>query len=71
MLTTEAIEKVIELFDGGADESDVAEGAGISPEEATAVADAIEMGATERLLRDVALATVLEAAAQALEAVAV
>jgi hypothetical protein len=33
MLTTEAIEKAIEMFEGGATDSAVAEATGISPEE--------------------------------------
>jgi hypothetical protein len=66
MLTTEAIEKAIELYEGGTSESSVAEATGISHEEAKAVANALYVGETERLLREVALAGVLEMAAQAL-----
>jgi len=66
MLSTDTIEKAIELFDGGANESAVAEAIGISHEEAKAVADALRFGETERLLREVALAGVLESAAQIL-----
>jgi hypothetical protein len=67
MLTTEALERAIELYEGGANESAVAEATGISHEEAKAVANALYLGETEQLLREVALAGVLEAAAQALE----
>ena len=66
MLTTEAIEKAIEMYEGGANESTVVEATGIRPEEAKVVADAIYLGETERLFREVALAGVLEAAAHAL-----
>src|SRR5271157_84662 len=66
MLSTETIEKAIDLFERGSNESSVAEATGISPEEARAVSNAINMGETERLLREVALAGVLEAAAEAL-----
>jgi hypothetical protein len=66
MLTTVAIEKAIEMFAGGAAEAAVSEGTGVSPAEARAVADALYLGETERLLREVALAGVLEAAAVAL-----
>ena len=66
MLTTKSIEKAIEMFEGGAIDSAVAEGTGISPEEATAVGDALYVGETERLLREVTLAGVLEAASHAL-----
>ena len=66
MLTILAIEKAIEMYKGGATGSAVAKGTGISPEEAKAVADALYLGETERLLREVALAGVLEAAAVAL-----
>jgi len=66
MLSTAAIEKAIEMYEDGATDSAVAEGTGISPEEATAVGDALYVGETERLFRDVALAGVLEASAHAL-----
>jgi len=66
MLTTEALERAIALYEGGANESAVAEATGISHEEAKAVANALYVGETERLLREVALAGVLETAAQAL-----
>lgn len=66
MLTTEVIEKANELFERGSDESSVADATGIRPEEARAVADAINIGETDRLFREVALAGVLEAAALAL-----
>jgi hypothetical protein len=66
MLSTDTIDKAIELFEGGATESAVAEATGISLEEAKAVADALYLGETERLSREVRLAGVLEAAAQAL-----
>lgn len=66
MLTTEAIEKAIEMYEGGANESTVAEATGISREEAKAVTDALHLGETDRLFREVALAGVLEAAAAAL-----
>jgi hypothetical protein len=66
MLTTEAIEKAIEMYEGGATEAAVAEGTGVSPDEAKVVADALYLGETERLLREVALAGVLETAAEAL-----
>ena len=66
MLTTDAIEKAIEMYEGGANESTVVETTGISLEEAKAVADALYLGGTERLFREVALAGVLEAAAHAL-----
>lgn len=66
MLTREAIEKALDLYEGGATESAVAEAAGIGHEEAKAVANALYVGETEQLLREVALAGVLEAAAQAL-----
>lgn len=64
MLTGEAIEKAIEMYKGGATDAAVAKGTGISPEEANAVAYALYLGETERLLREVALAGVLEAAAR-------
>jgi hypothetical protein len=66
MLTREAIEKAIEMYEGGATESAVTEGTRISLEEARVVAEALYLGETERLLREVALAGVLEAAALAL-----
>jgi hypothetical protein len=66
MLSIETIEKAIELFEGGANESAVAQATGINNEEAKAVADALYPGETERLLREVRLAGVLEAAAQVL-----
>jgi len=66
MLTTEAIEKAINLLEHGANESAVADATGVNPEEAKAVADALYRGETERLFREVALAGVLEAAAHAL-----
>ena len=66
MLTTETIEKAIEMFEGGATDSDVAERTGVSPAEARAVANALYLGETERLFREVALAGVLESAALAL-----
>lgn len=66
MLTREAIEQAIEMYEGGATESAVTTGIGISPDEAKAVADALCLGETERLLRQVALAGVLETAAEAL-----
>ena len=66
MLTAEAIEKAIEMYEGGATESVVAKRAGINPEEARAIAEALCLGENERLLREVALAGVLEAAALAL-----
>jgi hypothetical protein len=66
MLTTETIEKAIEMFEGGATDSDVAERTGVSPAEARAVANAPYLGETERLFREVALAGVLESAALAL-----
>src|SRR5438045_6924543 len=66
MLTTDAIENAIEMYEGGANESTVVETTGISLEEAKAVADALYLGGTERLFREVALAGVLEAAAHAL-----
>ena len=66
MLTAVGIEKAIEMYEGGASEAAVAERACMNPEEAKAVAEALYLGHTERLFRDVALAGVLEAAAQAL-----
>jgi hypothetical protein len=66
MLSTDSIEKAIELFDGGANESAVAEATGISHEEAKAVAEALQSGETDRLFQEVALAGVLETAAQTL-----
>jgi hypothetical protein len=66
MLSTDTIDKAIELFEGGANESAVAQATGLNNEEAKAVADALYLGETERLLREVRLAGVLEAAAQAL-----
>jgi hypothetical protein len=54
------------LLERGSNESRVAEGTGISPDEAKAVANAINTGETDRLFREVALAGVLEAAAEAL-----
>ena len=66
MLTTEAIEKAIEMYESGATDAAVTEGTGVSPDEAKAVADALYFGETERLLREVALAGVLDAAAQVL-----
>jgi hypothetical protein len=56
----------IELFEGGVNESAVAQATGLNNEEAKAVADALYLGETERLLREVRLAGVLEVAAQAL-----
>lgn len=66
MLTTDAIEKAIEMYEGGANESTVVETTGISLEEAKAVANAVYLGETERLFRAVALADVLELSAKAL-----
>jgi hypothetical protein len=66
MLTTEAVEKAIEMYEGGATEAAVTEATGISRSEAQAVARAFNVGETERLLREVTLAGVLEAAAHAL-----
>jgi hypothetical protein len=66
MLTTEVIEKAIEMYESGATESAVAEATGISHEEAKAVADALYLAETDRLSWEVALAGVLEAAAAAL-----
>src|ERR1700740_1951039 len=66
MLSADIIDKAIELFERGWDESRVAETMGISREEAKAVADALYLGETERLLREVRLAGVLESAADAL-----
>jgi hypothetical protein len=66
MLTAAAIEKAIEMFERSATQSAVTKETGISPEEAKAVADALHLGETERLFREVALAGVLEAAALAL-----
>ena len=66
MLTREAIEKALDLYEGGATESAVAEATGISHEEAKAVANANDLGETDRLFREVALAGVFETAAQAL-----
>ena len=66
MLSTDTIEKGIDLFERGANESSVAEATGISAEEARAVADAIKMGETDRLFREIALAGVLESAAHVL-----
>ena len=66
MLTAEAIEKAIEMYEGGATEPAVTEETGISLEEASVVADALYLGEPDRLLREVALAGVLEAAALAL-----
>lgn len=66
MLTREAIEKATEMYEGGATDLAVADVTGISAEEARAVADALYIGETDRLLREVALAGVLEAAANAL-----
>lgn len=66
MLTAEAIEKAIEMYESGATEAAVAEGTGVSLDEARVIADALYFGETERLLREVALAGVLEAAAVAL-----
>jgi hypothetical protein len=66
MLTTEAIEKAIEMYERGATGSAVAEATGIGPDEAKAVAEAVYLGETDRLFRELALAGVLEAASQAL-----
>src|SRR5947209_6031313 len=66
VLTTEGIEKVIQLYENGATEAAVAKGTGISADEAKAVAEALYVGETDRLSREVSLAGVLEAAAQAL-----
>jgi hypothetical protein len=66
MLTIQAIEKAIEMYVGGATEAAVAEATGITRSEAQAVANVFTVGETERLLREVTLAGVLEAAAQAL-----
>jgi MoxR-like ATPase len=66
MLTTDTIGKAIELFERGSDDSSVAEATGISPEQARAIAKALYFGETDRLFREVGLADVLEAAAQAL-----
>jgi hypothetical protein len=66
MLTTEATEKAIALYEIDATELAVAEATGISHEEAKAVADALYLAETDRLSREVALAGVLEAAAAAL-----
>ena len=57
MLTTEAIERAVELYEGGATESAVAEATGISGEEASAVVDALSLGKTDRMYRDQALAS--------------
>ena len=66
MLTTEVLEKAIEMYEGGATDLAVAEVTGINAEEAMAVAGALYIGETDRLLREVNLAAVLEAAALAL-----
>lgn len=66
MLTTEAIEKAIGMYEGGAAESAVAEAIGISHEEPKAVVDALYLGKTDRLPQEVALPDVLELAAKAL-----
>lgn len=66
MLSTDTIEKAIDLFERGANEPAVAEATGISPEEAKAVAEALQSGETERLVREIALAGTLESAAQVL-----
>ena len=66
MLTTVGIEKAIEMFEGGASEAAVAEATGFSSEDAKVVANALYLGETEWLFSEVALAGVLEAAAQAL-----
>jgi hypothetical protein len=66
MLSKEEIEKAIAVYEGGANESTVAEATGIIQEEAKAVADAFNAGETDRLLREAALATLLEAAAETL-----
>ena len=52
------MEKAIELFGRGVNESSVAEATGISHKEAEAVADALNVGETDRLFREVALASV-------------
>jgi hypothetical protein len=44
MLSTGTIEKAIELFEGGANESAVARATGLNNEEAKAVADALYFG---------------------------
>jgi hypothetical protein len=66
MLTTEVVAKAIEMYQGGATEAAVAEGTGVSPAEARAVAEAMYLGDTERLVRELALAGLLEEAAKAL-----
>lgn len=66
MLTTDAIEKAIEMYEANLTNLDVAEATGISPDEAKAVAGAWYLGETDRLFREVALAGVLETAAQIL-----
>jgi len=66
MLTIEIIEKAIALYESGASESAVSQATGISLEEAKAVAEAVYIGETDRLFHEVALAGVLEAAAQVL-----
>jgi hypothetical protein len=66
VLTTEGIAKAIQLYENGATEPAVAKGTGISADEAKAVAEALYVGETDRLFREVGLAGVLEAAAQAL-----
>jgi len=66
MLTAAAIEKAIEMYEGGATEIAVAEATRFSSEEAKVVANALYLGETERLFREVALAGVFEAAAEAL-----
>jgi hypothetical protein len=48
MLTTEAIEKAIKMYERGATELSVADATGISPDEARAVAEAVYIGETER-----------------------
>lgn len=63
MLKNEPIEMAIKLLEGGANESAVGKEIGISADEAKAVADAFYVGDTDRLLREVTLAGVLEAAA--------
>jgi hypothetical protein len=66
MLTNEVIEKAIEMYEKGATEPAVADAIKISDDEAKAVAEALYLGEAERLLREVALAGVLEAGALAL-----
>ncbi len=63
MLTTETVEKALDLLDEGYTYPDIVEETGITSEDASAVHAAWFRGTTEQLSREMQLAGVLEVAA--------